>query len=159
MLLYRITKKQYLESYQGLGGSYEDGARWNCPGSPVLYFALSAAVAMLEMANYTGSPRLVPPSYRLGIYELPDETPIDRLEETDWPDDWANFPYPQSTQAIGDQWLRSGERFGLIVPSCAVSDGLGEIMLVNPGHAAVRTLKLIDSRSNIYNKRAFPGLN
>lgn len=51
VLIFRITKKQYLTTLSGLGGSYEDGARWNKPGTPVLYFGTSAAVAMLEMAN------------------------------------------------------------------------------------------------------------
>lgn len=157
MQLYRITKKQYLEVYTGLGGSYEDGARWNCPGTPVLYFALSASVAMLEMANYTSSPRLVPPSYRLGIYEVVNTAPIDKLERSDWPADWSEFPYPSSTQNIGDAWLKKADRFGLILPSCAIPDGLGEIMVVNPQHDLIREnqLRLIDSLTEIYNPRAF----
>lgn len=158
MLLYRITKERYLDVYTGHGGSYQNGARWNRPGSPVLYFALSAAVAMLEMANYTSSPRLTPPSYRLGVYEMPDDTPIDRLNQEDWPADWTRFPHPESTQAIGDQWLQTAGGFGLIVPSCAVSAGLGEIMVVNPSHPAIKNIRLIETRADIFNPRAFSGL-
>jgi RES domain-containing protein len=158
MLIYRITKERYVETYNGLGGSYEDGARWNLPGTPVLYFGLSAAVAMLEMANYTSSPRMVPSSYRLAVYEIPEDAQIDRLDQEDWPEDWSHFPYPDSTQAIGDQWLREGQSFGLIVPSCAVSGGLGEIMVVNPAHESVRQIRLIETRSDIFNPRAFVGV-
>lgn len=64
MRLFRICPEQYLENYSGLGASYRDGARWNKAGIPVLYFALSPAVALLEMGNYLPSPRLVPKSYR-----------------------------------------------------------------------------------------------
>jgi hypothetical protein len=63
MRLYRICPEAYLKDLSILGGSYRDGARWNSPGYPVLYFALSASTALLEMANYIPSPRLVPPSY------------------------------------------------------------------------------------------------
>ncbi|MFT4927875.1 MAG: RES domain-containing protein, partial [Phenylobacterium sp.] len=73
MRLYRICPLHFLENYSGLGGSYKDGGRWNLPGVPVMYFALSPSVALLEMANYLPSPRLVPASYRLGIYELDTE--------------------------------------------------------------------------------------
>lgn len=159
MLLFRITKEKYLETYSGLGGSYEDGARWNRPGTPVLYFGLSAAVAMLEMANYTSTPGMVPPSYRLGVYEAPDDAPVDRLEPADWPEGWADFPPPASTQAIGDQWLRETGHFGLIVPSCAVPEGLGEIMVVNPAHDSIRLVRLIEARTDIFNPRAFAGLH
>lgn len=155
MRVYRITKVEYLEVITGLGASYQDGARWNFPGIPVLYFALSASVAMLEMANYTSSPRMVPPSYRLGVYELPDDAPIVKLEQQDWPEDWADFPYPVSTQNIGQQWLRAGNHLGLILPSCAVAAGLGEIILVNPAHAAAKRIRLLESHAAIYNPRAF----
>lgn len=158
MLIFRITKDRYLEAYNGLGGSYKDGARWNKPGTPVLYFGLSAAVVMLEMANYTSTPRMVPPSFRLGVYEIPEEAPIDRLDPADWPENWSLFPPPEATQAIGDQWLREGRGFGLILPSCAVPGGLGEIMIVNPRHKAISQIRLRESRSDIFNPRAFAGL-
>lgn len=158
MLIYRITKDKYLEVYTGLGGSYEEGARWNLPGTPVMYFALSAPVAMLEMANYTVTPRMVPPSYRLGVYEIPDDAPVDYLEPEHWPEGWADFPHPESTQRLGDDWLGERTGFGLIVPSCAVPAGLGEIMVVNPQHEFAKQIKLVETRTDIFNPRAFPGL-
>lgn len=158
MRLYRITKESRLETYNGLGASYQDGARWNHAGTPVLYFGLSAAVAMLEMANYTGSPRMVPASYRLGVYEVPDDAQVSRLERVDWPDDWSSYPYPLSTQDIGDQWLNEANEFGLILPSAAVTDGLGEIIVINPRHEYAQKIRLIDTYSEIYNPRAFMGL-
>jgi RES domain-containing protein len=157
MRLYRISKEQYLEIYNGRGGSYSDGARWNLPGTPVLYFSLSASVAMLEMANYTSSPRMFPPSSRLGVYELSDDSPISKIEIKDLPEDWAQYPYPQSTQSIGDKWLQAGKELGLIVPSCAVPGGLGEIMVVNPSHKEIETIKLVETHANFFNERAFAG--
>lgn len=157
MRLYRITSETYLENYQGLGASYKDGARWNRAGQPVLYFALSPATALLEMTQYIPSPRLVPVSYRLGIYGIPDETPILSLPDTSLPGDWAAYPYPPSTQAIGGDWLDRVE-VGLLVPSAAVPQGLEQTLVVNPRHPDVAMIRLIDSTADLYNKRIFTGV-
>lgn len=90
MKLFRICPEQYLENYSGMGASFNDGARWNQPGIPVMYFSPSAAVSMLEMANYLPTPRLVPKSFRLGTYELPDQF-VDRLDPASLPNDWDAY--------------------------------------------------------------------
>lgn len=158
MRLYRITKQTRLDTYNGLGTSYQDGARWNHAGTPAIYFALSAAVAMLEMAYYTSSPRLMPKSYRLGVYEMPQGAPVSRLERQDWPDDWSAFPFLAATQNTGEQWLNEADEFGLILPSTAVTHGLGETILINPRHQAAKQIQLIDEFTEIYNPRAFSGV-
>ena len=76
MRLFRICHARYLEDLRGLGASYRDGARWNEPGLPIIYFAETPSVAMLEMAHYLPSPRLVPLGYRLGVYEVSDEVAL-----------------------------------------------------------------------------------
>ena len=48
---YRIANRQHIGDLRGLGASFLAGARWNEAGVPALYFAASAAVAMLEMAD------------------------------------------------------------------------------------------------------------
>jgi RES domain-containing protein len=158
MRLYRIAPEVYLEDYRGLGASYRDGARWNRAGQPVLYFTLSAATALLEMANYLPSPRLIPDGYRLGIYEIPDELPLHILAEDSLPADWANYPYPVSTQGIGGAWLEKEEEVGLLVPSAAVSEGLEKILVINPLHPDCLKIRLIKSTPELFNKRTFSGL-
>jgi RES domain-containing protein len=153
---YRITPKQYLENYNGLGGSYKEGARWNVKGIQVMYFSLSPAVAMLEMANYLPSPRLVPKSYRLGIYEI-DDSLVDTLNE-DLPPNWADYPYPSETQQIGSKWLLSGSNLVLLVPSAATPDGLESIAVINAAHPKCKNIKLIDTKKKLFNERVFSGL-
>ncbi len=68
------------------------------------------------MANYIPSPRLVPQSYRLGIYELPDTCSFKIFKVEDLPSDWGNYPYPLSTQKIGSEWLVSKNHLFLFVP-------------------------------------------
>jgi len=158
MKLYRIGPKMYLENYQGLGASYQDGGRWNRVGQPVLYFAQSPATALLEMGNYLPSPRLTPKNYQLGIYKLPDDLALDQISCDQLIDDWAQFPYPSSTQDIGGKWLDLNQSIGLIVPSAAVPAGLEKNILINPKHKDISHLKLIESTEELYNHRIFSGL-
>ncbi|MCF6219175.1 MAG: RES family NAD+ phosphorylase [Gammaproteobacteria bacterium] len=158
MKIYRIAPTLYLDNYQGLGASYRDGARWNRPGQPALYFALSAATALLEMANYLPSPRTIPASYHLGIYDISDSSIFLTLPEEELPTDWATFPHPPSTQAIGGNWLSSGNEMGLLVPSSAVPEGLENIILINPQHCDSSTIQLIKSTKELFNKRTFTGI-
>ena len=106
MRLYRICPENLLENYSGRGASYQDGGRWNRAGLPVLYFACSASVAMLEMANYLRSPGLVPKSYRLGIFETGD-IGFEQWGIEDLPTRWNDYPYPAATQELGSRWLQA----------------------------------------------------
>ena len=101
MRLYRICHVRYLEDLRGLGASYRDGARWNEPGFPIVYFAETPSVAMLEMAHFLPSPRLVPPGYRLGVYEVSDEVALERWHVHDLPEGWDRYPHPRSTRRMG----------------------------------------------------------
>ncbi len=158
MRLYRICPERYLENFTGLGASYKDGARWNSPGQAVIYFAASPATALLEMANYLPSPSLIPKSYRLGIYKLDESASTNVLPDNKLPDDWAQFPYPVSTQKTGSDWLDKCDEFGLFVPSSAVPLGLEKIMVANPLHPDITYLKLVSSTAELFNKRTFSGL-
>lgn len=159
MQLFRICPESRLEQFDGLGASYKDGARWNSAGRPALYFACSAAVALLEMAHYLPSPRLIPASYRLGVYQLPDDVPVDVLSDDSLPDGWAEYPWPRATQALGDAWLAAGTGLILTLPSCAVAGGLERSALFNPRHADAGKLKLVRVIEHLYNERAFAGIN
>jgi RES domain-containing protein len=155
MQLYRICPEKYLEDYSGLGASYQDGARWNVQGVPVLYFATSASLAMLELANYLPSPRLLPTHYRLGIYSLSSRIKADTLCVTDLPPQWNQYPYPAATQQLGTAWLKEKKRLVLRVPSAAVPGGLEECAVINPLHSSINQLKLVDQQRDIYSKRIF----
>ena len=159
MLLYRICPERYLEDFSGLGASYQDGARWNLPGSPVMYFASTASLAMLELAHYLPSPRLVPKSYRLGIYTLPNTLKIEEWSVDVLPPDWKQYPYPRSTQEMGDDWLGSKSRVALSVPSAAVPGGLEHCVVVNSLHKSIAKLKLESTLTEIYSERLFSGIH
>jgi RES domain-containing protein len=156
MQLYRICPEAFLQNYSGEGASFKSGGRWNPPGQRVLYFASSAAVAMLEVANYLPSPRFIPKSYRLGQYQLPD-TFIDRFS-AGLPPGWDSFPYPASTQQLGSDWLHSQQNVALELPSVTVPPGLGSILLFNASHPDASQLRLEQVFHDIYNPRLFAGM-
>ena len=110
---------------------------------------------MLEMANYLPSPRLVPPTYRLGIYEIAEDAPAARWLEEDLPAGWNQFPYPQWTQEKGSQWLLHGKESLLAVPSAAVPGGLESNVLVSPLRIAKTPVRLIRALEEIYDWRTF----
>ncbi|MFV8385238.1 RES family NAD+ phosphorylase [Vibrio parahaemolyticus] len=159
MKLYRVTNKKWADTFNGLGASYEDGARWNSAGYPVIYFALDLATAMIEAANYHPSPDLIPPSHCKAIYEVDDDILIEKLDPSLLPDDWDKMPYPKSTQVIGDAFLSSKSAAILLVPSVGVgvsSEYL--IAVVNPNHPDINKIRLIDTQQPVYSKRMFAGL-
>lgn len=157
MFLFRMVPAEYLNNLSGRGGSYADGARWNSAGHPVIYFGLTAGVAMLEMANYISSPRLLPPTYRLGKYQVED-VDFDEWSMASLPGDWRQFPYPQSTQALGTRWLVANQKAGLILPSCTTPMGEDKIAVVNPLHPDTAKIKLIEEVEHVYNPRMFAGV-
>ena len=155
MRLYRICRADHLEDYHGRGVSYRHGGRWNEPGIPALYVAATAGVAMLEMANYLPSPRLVPSGYRLGVYEVAGHPSVERWAVEDLPSDWNRFPYPRSTQRMGSDWLTQGGTSLLALPSAAVPGGLDDIVLAAPARFDPASIRLSAVHERLYNPRAF----
>ena len=157
MRLYRICHVDHLESHDGLGVSFHQGGRWNEPGSPVLYFAATAGVAMLEMANYLPSPRLVPAGYRLGVYEVAGNPSMERWTVADLPVGWNRFPWTRSTQRLGSEWLTRGSAALLALPSAAVPGGLDDIVLAAPARLDPESIRLVAAHERLYSPRAFAG--
>ena len=157
MRLYRICHADHLENHHGLGVSYRRGGRWNEPGVPLLYFAATAGVAMLEMANYLPSPRFVPTGYRLGVYEVAGRPSVERWAVEDLPTDWDRFPYPRSTQRMGSDWLTGGGAALLMLPSAAVPGGLEDIVLAAPARLDPGSIRLAAAHERLYGPRVFAG--
>lgn len=61
------------------------------------------------------------------------------------PEDWMAYPHPESTQAIGDRWVNSGETPGLAVLSVLAPQESNPVL--NPMHP---TLRICRSKSRKY---------
>ncbi|MEL0638749.1 RES family NAD+ phosphorylase [Marinomonas sp. TI.3.20] len=159
MQLYRVTNDRFAANFNGKGASYEDGARWNSPGHPVIYFALDMATAMLEAANYHSSPKLIPPSHCKAMYSVEEGVSIEYLPQDDLPLNWDEMPHPSSTQSIGDDFLLRQDSLFLLVPSVGVGlqDEL-KIAIANPLHPEIQKISFIKSIKPVYSSRMFSGL-
>ena len=155
MRIYRICRLEHLENFEGHGASFSNGGRWNRAGVPILYFAESASVAMLEMANYLPSPRMVPAVYRLGVYEVSSSASIKRWRVGDLPKGWDEFPHSHWTREKGTEWLLQGKESLLSVPSASVPGGLENIVLASPHRLGPAGIRLVDAIEDIYDSRAF----
>ncbi|CAM3766033.1 RES domain protein [Vibrio aerogenes CECT 7868] len=158
MKLYRVTNKCFADVYSGRGASFDDGARWNSAGHPVIYFALDMGTALVEAANYHPTPRLVPASHCKAIYNVSPEIAIKRLDQQQLPEDWQTMPYPQSTQQIGDEFLQSQQALLLLVPSVAVGIGELSVAVANPLHPQISHITLEEIIQPVYSPRMFSGL-
>jgi RES domain-containing protein len=158
MKLYRVTNKTYADDFSGRGASFEEGARWNSAGHPVIYFGLDMATALVEAANYHPSPRLMPATHCKAIYELTSVCSIERIDLAQLPPDWQAMPYPASTQKLGDDFLDANRALLLLLPSVAVGIEEHALAVLNPLHPEVTKLKLIDIIQPVYSHRMFTGV-
>ncbi len=127
MLLYRLSKREYVSTAFSGEGARLAGARWNSRGRVMTYTSASVSLAMLELLVQDLSPSQLP--LYLGLSAV---VPDDSLEVAALPPDWRNYPHPASTKRYGDEWLKSQCSLVLRVPSAMLP--LEFNYLLNPTH-------------------------
>ncbi len=97
---------------------------------------------------------------RLGTYEIDDSLFNPRVVSIGLLNkDWRDFPYPDTTQSLGSEWLKSNASLCLVVPSCTVPDSVDwNCCVMNPLHPDRGNIKLITITNDIYNDRLFKDL-
>ncbi len=114
MLVYRIDKKKYKDTFPPKGSIYSEG-RWNTKGMLVVYTSESVSLAKLEILANSGSK--IPKNRFLRIFDVDDSSPLIQITTKDLPKDWQSIPYPKSLSSIIKDIIDSGEYVGAIVPS------------------------------------------
>jgi RES domain-containing protein len=130
MKAWRITKQRHARTAFSGEGARLYGGRWNSPGVPMVYVAESQSLAVLEVLVHLDSPAL------LGKYVFLevdfDASLVIDLDRSSLPRNWQSDPAPEAVQAIGDQWVSSGDSAVLRVPSVFVSEESNFVL--NPRH-------------------------
>ena len=127
---WRIVQEKFSsQAFTGEGARLY-GGRWNSAGYAAVYAAGSRSLAVLEMLVHLDGPQLLS-SYLLYEAEFP-ESLVTEVAAGDLPQDWRDDPAPRSTQAIGDEWIRSGTSAVLKVPSVLIPQEHN--YLLNPRH-------------------------
>ena len=148
MIVYRLSKGQYANDLSGKGAELV-GGRWNSRGNAMLYTSQSIALCVTEIAVHVPL-GILPKDYQLIHIEIPDE---DLLEMKRLPKDWQSFPHSNSTQMIGDKFLKEHKHLVFKVPSAAVQ---GEFnFLINPSHKNFNQIKIVKLEDFNFDERLF----
>ena len=149
MLVYRIDKKKYQDTFPPKGSLYSEG-RWNTKSMFVVYTSESASLAKLEILANSGSK--IPKNRVLRIFDVDDASPLIQITAKDLPKDWSAVPYPRYLSSIIKNIMDSGAYVGAIVPS-AQSPRDNNILLF-PEHKDFRKyVKEVDIEDEYFDPR------
>lgn len=140
MIVWRIAQKKYLNDLSGEGARI-NGGRWNPKGKAMLYTSSHLSLAVLELLAYVPL-RMLNASFHYLKIKIPDNN-LTYLDIPDLPDDWRDYPSPESNTFIGKKWLESNEKLSLVLPSAILVHE--QNVLINPGHVDAGKIKVIES--------------
>ena len=139
MIVYRLTRKKYLRTLSGKGAA-KKGARWNSPGTELIYTAQNRSLAMAEIAVHFSISTL-PSDYYMVEVEIPDSLKIKKVHISKLPKDWKEWnPYSKRTQSIGDNFVVENKFCLMQVPSAVTKDDFN--ILINPKHTDFKNVKI-----------------
>ena len=148
MIVFRLSKEQFAQDLSGKGVELV-GGRWNSRGNAMLYTSQSIALCVTEIAVHVPL-GILPKDYQLIHIEIPEN---DFLEIKRLPKDWQSFPHSNSTQMIGDKFLKEHKHLVFKVPSAAVQ---GEFnFLINPRHKNFNQIKIVKIENFNFDERLF----
>ena len=148
MILWRITRKKFIDKiFSGQGGLYASG-RWHTIGNPIIYTAESQALAVLESLvhfNANNTPHdLVMLSINVPKVKI-NEVKLESLHKG-----WKKLN-SQELQIIGNDWLSTNNSLLLKVPSVLSSSEFN--YLINPRHSDLPKLEIIEQNDFSFDDR------
>jgi len=149
MRVFRIADSRH-PVWSGTGAMLV-GGRFNSPGRPVIYGALSFAGAMLEVLVHARIGKV--PRHHVWVQtDIPDDVPVERVEADDLPAGWDSSDL-QVARHFGDRWLGEGRSAVLVVPSVVARAESN--VLVNPAHPAAARLVVSAPQPVVWDRRLF----
>src|SRR3989304_4928810 len=103
MRVYRIYRKQRREAAFTGEGARIAGARWNLPGTPMVYTCSTMSLCLLEFFVHfdPGAEDISQLNLEYRWADIPGASPRLEVQEQDLPSNWKEIPWPQSTQEMG----------------------------------------------------------
>jgi RES domain-containing protein len=149
MIVYRITNSLYKDDISGTGAKIK-GARWNMPGSSMLYTAENLSLSVLELLVHIGLQDIQHLYHSLSII-IPDDTAISEISLSKLKKNWQEDE--DYTAFMGTEFLRTNESLVLKVPSAIINEEYN--YLVNPYHADFKKIKIKRSKPFIFDQRLY----
>ncbi|MGH7080460.1 MAG: RES family NAD+ phosphorylase [Acetobacteraceae bacterium] len=138
MLAWRLCREPFAD-LRGEGARLY-GGRWSKPGSPLVYAASTAALAVLEVRVHLDlPPALLPDDYVLLTIDLHD-LPVEVVS-----------CLPADPAGFGETWLREQRTPVMQVPSVIVPESAN--LLLNPAHPAAARAGIVGRRPFAFDHR------
>lgn len=150
MELYRITQGLYAEDLSG-NGARLFGGRWNSEGVFALYTSSSRSLALLETLAHTPAKMLDAKTYYLITLSVPDKIPAQKILLSNLSHGWDAPDTRPFTKKLGDHFLYDKTNLLLEVPSVLMPEEINYV--INPLHADIRKVKIINKRRINFDKR------
>ena len=149
MIVYRITNSLFKDDISGLGAKIK-GARWNMPGSCMLYTAQNISLSVLELLVHIGL-QDIQNFYHLLALSIPDDAPVSEINIIKLKKDWLEDE--DYTAFMGTQFLKNNEKLILKVPSAIITEEYN--FLINPYHTDFKKIKIKKSNPFIFDQRLY----
>jgi RES domain-containing protein len=151
MEVFRLVREKNALPLSGKGAAIK-GARWNSIGVELIYTAMNRSLAMAEVAVHLTF-ATIPDDYVMMKIHIPDKLRKKVIDAKDLPTNWNDFPYPSTTQKIGDDFVLGNKYCVLLIPS-AVTQGDFNI-LINPNHKDFKQIRIMEMVKFPFDKRIF----
>lgn len=134
MRLWRVSPGREFHSES----SRKYGARWNKPGTDVIYAAATLALATLEFLVHVDRSR-APGEVMAHFVDVPDDVRIEDVKPASLPEHWDRHPGPEELQELGSAWAEARTTLLLALPPAVLRVDRELIpaernFLVNPAH-------------------------
>lgn len=152
-LVYRVQKKQFVESVLTGEGARLFGGRWNPPGVPLIYTSTTPELALLEtLVHLDGtSMRELPPFVRITI-DLPDA--IEVLPDEALPAGWAALKHPPDLPYFLLSKLHAVyPALAFSLPSVILADSPSRNVLINPLHPLIGQVRVVSIVPHVFDAR------
>lgn len=149
MIVYRITNSRYKDDISGSGAKLR-GARWNMPGTGMLYTAENISLSALELLVHIGLNDIRNFYHLLTIF-IPDDIAIKEIHADKLKPRW--FEDEDYTSFMGTEFIRNNSDLVLKVPSAIIDEEHN--FLVNPGHPGFKKIKITKSKPFIFDERLY----
>ncbi len=147
--VYRIGNPKFIEDLSGEGGRLYPG-RWNHKGTPILYTAEAASLAILEYLGHVINTSVNVPYILLELEIDADQVLSLGKVTAQLPDNWYDEKGIDLTRSIGSEWIKSKQAAILKVPS--IHSPYEYNYLINPGFPDLH-IRIIQKRWYLYDNR------
>ena len=138
MLVYRISKTEFIEDLTGTGAKLF-GGRWNNKGVFMLYASVSRALAVLELLAHLDANEIQHHSFSIAEIEIPDDS-LKTISLQLLPDNWRTPTAHLYLRSRGDAWVSKADSIALTVPSIIIQQE--QNVLLNCSHPNFKKVKL-----------------